>query len=401
MAAATASGTVEPIRVLHVLRAPLGGLFRHVCDLGGGQQGAGLEVGVILGEEPRDPVSLARLDELRKHCALGVHVEPMSRLPGLGDAFNLARITGRIRKLRPHVIHGHGAKGGAYARLLPRLAGGVRVYTPHGGALHFSRTSPQGALFLAMERLMRYRTDGIIFESDFSLRTFIDKVGEPKGPSIVIHNGVTEAEFEPVRAQVGECADFVFIGELRRLKGVGTLIEAASKADTPLFIRIVGSGPDRAAFEEMARAASGHIRVEFAGVMPARQAFALGRVVVMPSHHESLPYVALEAAAAGMPLIATRVGGIPEIFGADANLLVPPADADALAAALVRALGDADGMWRLAERLRNRVQSEFSVSRMVEGAVGFYRQLLDQAPVPHAAGAANGLPGKFHEGVPL
>ena len=67
--------------------------------------------------------------------------------------------------MAPDVIHGHGAKGGAYARLLPRVTSRVVLYTPHGGALHYSWRSPAGALFLGLERLLMARTDGILFES--------------------------------------------------------------------------------------------------------------------------------------------------------------------------------------------------------------------------------------------
>ena len=389
----------EPLRVLHVLRAPLGGLFRHVFDLAEGQAAAGLAVGVIMGEEPRDPIAMARAQELAARCSLGTHVVPMRRMPGLGDGLNLLRLAACTRGLRPDIIHGHGAKGGAYVRLLPGFVGGMRVYTPHGGALHFDPRTIQGMAFFAAERLMRRWTDGFIFESDFGLRMFTAKIGEPSAPSIVIRNGVREEEFAPVE-RAADAADFVFVGELRMLKGVGTLIEAVSSIRTPVRICIVGSGSDRAVFEDMARKAPAHVRIEFKGAMPAREAFALGRVVVLPSHHESLPYVALEAAAAGMPLIATRVGGIPEIFGPDAGRLVSPGVAHALAAALVGAISDREDMARLAERLRVRVHSGFSVTGMVGGVIEFYRGLREPALIRQPADTAQLPIARMREGLP-
>ncbi|MDR3498718.1 MAG: glycosyltransferase [Parvibaculum sp.] len=389
----------QPLRILHVLRAPVGGLFRHVCDLATGQRLAGHKVAVVCGEVPGDPVSQARLRDLAAQCELGVHVIPMNRMPGFGDLLNMARMTARARAIRADVIHGHGAKGGFYARMLPRFAGGVRVYTPHGGTLHFGRGTAQGVAFFGIERLMRARTDGFIFESDFGLRTFIDKIGEPEAASTVIHNGVGDEEFAAVETE-RDAADFVFVGELRKLKGVGTLIDAASLAGRRMHLRIVGAGAERATFEEMAGHAPSDVRIEFMGAMPARKAFALGRAVVMPSHHESLPYIALEAIAAGRPLIATRVGGMAEIFGADADALIAPGDPAALADALCRMIdcrGDVAGQ---TARLKARVRAEFSTWRMVDGVGGFYRALLDKKASRAAHAGPRGAVARFHEGVP-
>lgn len=367
---------MQPMRILHVLRAPLGGLFRHVCDLAEGQRKAGHKVGVICGDVPGDPVSTVRLRELARHCELGIHVIPMNRMPGVADAANMLRMMSRARLVGADVIHGHGAKGGAYARLLPRFAGGVRVYTPHGGALHFDRRSMQGFAFLTAERMLRQRTDGFIFESDFGLRTFIEKIGEPERTSTVIHNGVTEPEFVPVTPD-DDAADFVFVGELRELKGIGTLIDAATLAGEKMHLRIVGSGEQRAFFEAIASHAPPLVRIEFMGPMPARRAFALGRIAVVPSYHESLPYIVLEAAAAGLPVIATRVGGMAEIFGPDASALLTPRDIGGLADRLRHAIHHPDEMAALAERLRSRVRAEFSSQQMVDGVLGFYRTLID------------------------
>lgn len=370
-----ASGSSEGVRkVVHVMRLPMGGLFRHVRDLVAGQQEAGIAVGIICAEAPDDRAAAA-LAKLRSQCGLGLHVVPMSRLPGIGDVANIREVSRLLRWLKPDIVHGHGAKGGMLARLAGGAPDAIRVYTPHGGSLHYGAASLEGIVYLGAERLMRQRTDGLIFESEFSRNAYRAKVGKPAAPTVVIHNGLSEAEFEQVPL-AEDAADFLFIGELRMLKGVSTLIEAASLASAPVHIRIVGAGPDRAAFEGMAAAAGAHVRIEFMGAMPAREAFPLARTVVMPSWNESLPYVALEAAAAGKPLIATKVGGVPEIFGSLSARLVPPGDAPALTAAMTRALAAHSDVAADAAALRTRVREFFSVSRMVESVGGFYAHLI-------------------------
>lgn len=382
-------------RVLHIMRLPMGGLFRHVRDLVMGQQEAGIAAGIVCAEPPDDGISAKRLADIERFCGLGLHVLPMSRLPGLGDIANIREVGALARRLKPSILHGHGAKGGLLARLVPAPQDTIRVYTPHGGSLHYDGASLEGFIYLGAERLMRSRTDGLIFESAFSRDAYLAKVGQPKGESAVIHNGVSEPEFDPVQPYP-IAADFLFIGELRMLKGVSTLIEAASAMTRPVHIRIAGAGPDRAHFEELARNAGAHVRVEFLGAMPAREAFRLARTVVMPSWNESFPYVVLEAAAAGMPLIATRVGGIPEIFGPDADRLLPPADATALAAAMTSALSDPNAMAADAARLRIRIRKHFTAAQMVERIDEFYSRLAGRgrmgAEIKRIAGVGSSKP---------
>ncbi|WP_421860721.1 glycosyltransferase [Parvibaculum sp.] len=107
-------------RAVHVLRLPMGGLFRHVRDLVAGQQEAGIAVGVICAEPP-DERAAAALAKLAPQCGLGLHVVRMSRLPGLGDIVNIREVSRLLQWLKPDIVHGHGAKGG----MLARLAGGA------------------------------------------------------------------------------------------------------------------------------------------------------------------------------------------------------------------------------------------------------------------------------------
>src|SRR5262249_2273397 len=162
------------------------------------------------------------------------------------------------------------AKGGAYARLAKH--GAIRVYTPHGGSLHYQWHSPVGFLYLAAERLLMRRTDLLLFESAYGGDTFRAKIGAPTGIVRVVHNGVTPPEVESVEPNAA-AADLLFIGELRMLKGIDVLIDAMALVERdwqPVTAAIVGDGPDRAALETRTTKLGLNDRVRFAGAMPAR-----------------------------------------------------------------------------------------------------------------------------------
>jgi glycosyltransferase involved in cell wall biosynthesis len=314
------------------------------------------------------------LQRLVPAAALGIHRAPMSRHLGLSD-YNAVRLVERLaRKKAADILHGHGAKGGAYARLA--RGGALRVYTPHGGSLHYAAASPLGLLYLNLERVLLRRTDLFLFESEFSLGAFRDKIGAPRALARVVHNGVRPDELAAI-APDPDAADVVFVGELRRLKGVDVLIEALSRLLAQERIEsaiLFGDGPDASAYraEVERRGLSSHI--QFGGVKPAREAFRRGRVLAVASRAESLPYVVLEAAAAAVPVVATRVGGMAEIFGPDAAALISPEDPAALAEAILQAL---EGHAALrTKRLQARVASQFNVAAMTEGVLAAYREVM-------------------------
>jgi glycosyltransferase involved in cell wall biosynthesis len=116
-------------------------------------------------------------------------------------------------------------------------------------------------------------------------------------------------------------------------------------------------------------------RVELAGVQPARDMFARGRCVLVPSRAESLPYIVMEAAAAGKPIIATDVGGIGEIFGPTADRLITPDNVDALRQAMASFLADPEATASETDMRRTFVESQFSLSRMVDRIEALYRDL--------------------------
>lgn len=367
------------LTILHVLRAPVGGLFRHVCDVARGQASRGHKVGVIADAQSGGARAAAALAELAPVLALGLTRVAMPRDLGAGDITAVRHVAQRAAATGAQVVHGHGAKGGAYARLAP-THGAIRVYTPHGGSLHYRWGTPAGAVYLTAERTLKRRTDLFLFESQYGRETFEAKVGPPGTHALVrvVHNGVAAAEFEPV-TPAPDATDIVFVGELRMLKGVDVLIDAIAqltRSGRHVTATIVGDGSDRGRFEAAVAANNLGASVRFTGAKPARAAFALGRVLVLPSRAESLPYVLLEAGAAGLPVITSNVGGIPEIVGPSYGALVPPGDPAALAAAIAATLDDRDGRRATALRLKSRLQASFSVDAMTDAVIEAYGAAL-------------------------
>jgi glycosyltransferase involved in cell wall biosynthesis len=371
-----------PLRIVHCFRAPVGGVFRHVRDLVEAQHGAGHAVGLICDSSTGGAFEQGLLDSIRPFLTLGLRRFPMRRNIAPSDIAATLRMMREVRSLHPDILHAHGAKGGAYARIIGTLlrASGVRVariYSPHGGSLHYDAKSRSGRAYFAAERLMERMTDAFVFVSQFEADTYAAKVGKPRKPATVVRNGLRPEEFEPVPPGT-EARDFLFIGELRDLKGPDVFIAALARLGGATAF-VVGAGDGKPRYEAMVKELGLGGTVTFRDRMPARQAFALARTIVVPSRAESMPYIVLEAIAAGMPIVATRVGGIPEIFGASSGRLVAPGDSDALAAAMAE-MRAAPGVARAqAARLRDEVRPQFSVEAMAAAILRVYRQVL--APV--------------------
>lgn len=361
------------MRVLQVFRTPVGGLFRHVRDLARGLTALDHEVGIVCDSTTGGPAAEKALADLAPFCRLGIHRLPIGRTPGLADVEAASAIVRIAATVRPQILHGHGAKGGVYARLAGARLKIPSLYTPHGGSLHYAWSSPRGALFLAAEKLMLRRGSGLLFVCDYERRVFQEKIGLGGLPFRVVHNGLWREEFSaaPLAPDV---RDLIFLGELRHLKGVSDLLEALSVLSgwRPVSATLVGDGPDRQEFEAQAQRLGLADRVRFTGALPARQAMGLGRVMVMPSRAESLPYVILETVAAGKPLIATDVGGIPEILPAEA--LVPPSDPKALAEAIRRSLVHGDEQLSRARAFADEARIRFSAEAMCAKIAEFYRE---------------------------
>ncbi|MBW8636530.1 glycosyltransferase family 4 protein [Hoeflea sp. WL0058] len=374
------NGADRPLRIIHCFRSPVGGIFRHVRDLARHHSAAGHEVGIVCDSITGGAHEDALFDTILPMLKLGVTRLPMRRAITPIDLFTLYRYGQVIGDLQPNILHGHGAKGGALARVIGsrlRAQGSrvARLYSPHGGSLHYSPKTLHGRTFFAIERMLERRTDQLIFVSRYELEAYSEKVGPPQAQWHVVHNGVSEEEFEPVVPD-DDAADFLFIGMMRKLKGPDRFIDAFGMAERvlgrPLRAKMVGDGESSDAYRQTIIQRGYGARIAMSPAMPARNAFRKGRIVVVPSRAESMPYIVLEAIAAGRPVIASRVGGIPEVLGPDSPALVPTESIDLLATAMAEGVKKPDRLAALMPETEE-FRTQFSSAAMADRILNIYQ----------------------------
>jgi glycosyltransferase involved in cell wall biosynthesis len=372
----------KPLRIVHCFRSPLGGIFRHVRDLAREHSAAGHQVGIVCDSLTGSKFEDDLFDTIRPYLALGLTRTPIKRAIGPSDMAAFLSAYKEIKSLRPDILHGHGAKGGVLARTIGSLLRVQRyrvsrLYSPHGGSLHFDEATFSGSLVFGIERLLGHATDAITFVCDYEQQTYERKVGKPKTLTRRIYNGIDGREFAPVDL-VDAPADFLYIGMLRDLKGPDLFIDAFMKAEEiigrRLSAHIVGDGPDRDKYAATLAGRQLTDRVTMHSAKPARVAFSLARTIVVPSRAESMPYIVIEALAAGKAIIASRVGGIPEVLGSQSPALITPEDTGGFARLMADAANDPDWGRNFLPQ-PDALKQVFSSQAMASSLLQLYREL--------------------------
>jgi glycosyltransferase involved in cell wall biosynthesis len=299
---------------------------------------------------------------------------PMSLVPSPGDFACIGKTRKLARELKVDVLHGHGAKGGLYARMAAKSATIGAVYTPHGGSVHYNWSSPFGMIYLATETWLRRSTAGLAFVCDYEREIYDRKIGISGVPMNVVHNGLWQDEFKPI-ATAPNASDILFVGEMVSRKGVDLLLRSIAqlKPEQRLTAAMVGDGPELEVYKALAIELGIADQLTFHGRLGIAQSLPLGKLFVLPSRHESFPYVILEVIAAGRTAIAANVGGLNEVL--PAQMLYAPDSVPALVEKLKDALKNSKTYNATAEKLRAHAPSKFSAESMVQSITTFYSKL--------------------------
>jgi glycosyltransferase involved in cell wall biosynthesis len=393
------------MRIAYVLSTSGGGTGAHVATLAAGCVSRGMTVRVFgpagtgrrFFPEYGGGVAGARGDlvsesgELVPGGDLGrqsfVPVEIADRPRPVGDLAAVLRLRGLLRRWSPDVVHAHGLRAGALAALalaVPSLARarprrGALIVTVHNAPLTGGMS---GAIYRALEWIVCRRADAVTWVSGDLAARLLRRGGRYGGRALVPAPTTatpTWAEIAKARDDLGadERPVVLAVGRLAPQKGFRVLLAAASRwqdrVPKPLVV-IAGEGPLAAELVEQARSAG--VAARFLGQradVPALLAAA--DVIAVPSGWEGQPLLVQETLRAGRPLVATRVGGIPELTGEDGAILVPPQDPAALAAAVLSVLDDPGRGEKLSAAARQRATALPSVSDAINAVEGLYLRL--------------------------
>ena len=354
-----------------------GGVERFIVTLAAGLRYLGIEVLVVLFYD--GPLAAA----LREQRIAVVTLDGVGKY----DPRTVAQLRGLLREHRINVLHVHGYRASIVGCLAARPLGIKIVKTEHGQVEPFAgwrAVLSHGRLIAntLLERLAnRCSLDAQVFVStDIQQRLRL-----PAGiPQRVIYNGIEPASLRTDagpgrRSKPDTTFDVGIVGRIDKVKGHEVLLRAiACLRHLPrLRVHVFGTGPLEAHCRRLAAEAQLSDVVLFHGFDPAvYERMASLDLLVMPSLHEGLPYVLLEAMSLRVPIVAARVGGLREALDDGSGMLVPPGDPYALATAIERLYGDRNLRARLAARAHETVRRRFAARDMVRAYGDLYRQLL-------------------------
>jgi glycosyltransferase involved in cell wall biosynthesis len=400
----------EPIRVLRVIaRLNMGGPALHVAYLSAGLRDRGYETTLVAGNVSPGEQSMSYVAEAQDvPVTLIPHLHrEISPVRDLLATFRLARI---IREQRPHILHTHTAKAGAVGRVAAVLAGRARppivVHTFHGHVLrgYFGRF--RTAIFRGLERLLAHVADTLIAVSPEVRDDLVAMRVAPASKFTVIRLGIEldervaaaqEARERTRRVMSIPDERFVvgWIGRMTGVKRAGDVLRSFKllrDRGIDACLCMVGDGPEREQVEQLAS----ELGIVRDCLFPGYQEdvgpfFAAFDVFLLPSGNEGTPVTAIESLASGCPVVATRVGGVPDVVrdGED-GFLVELGDLDALAARLAELAADPELRARMGAAGRARVLPRYAVERLIDDVDGLYRRLLEQKSVLPVSAASAG-----------
>lgn len=379
-----------------IARLNVGGPAYHVSLLSGRLDHDRYETVLVHGHTGPGEASfadLAREEGCRTEVveALGPQINPVADLTAL---LGLIRIT---RRYRPAIVHTHTAKAGALGRLAARFAVRPRplvVHTYHGHVLEGYFGPRVSRAYRLLERRLARWSDRLLAVSEATVDDLVRLGVAPREAFQVVPLGLDLARFDDLPADAGTTfrdrlgvgPDEVlvsFVGRLVAIKRVDRLLRAfAGLGDLGprVHLAIVGDGELRGELERLVAELGLGETVSFVGFLTdVTGVAAAADIAVLSSDNEGTPVSLIEAAAAGVPAVATAVGGVPDVVTPQTGILAPPGDEAALAAGIARLVHDPALRAQMGERARAHVRRRFAVERLLDDIDVLYQELVGEA----------------------
>jgi glycosyltransferase involved in cell wall biosynthesis len=362
----------------------LGGAHTHVLDLATAFIARGHQVTVLLGGEGE--VTRELENRSIPFRSLRYLARPIHPLKDLLAIFELWRA---LVEISPDIVAAHTAKAGLVARCAAALARIPVVFTPHGWAITDRISARQGRLFRTIERLAGRLSARLINVCEYE-RTLAREFHIAEDAKLaMVHNGIPDIPAEFLAHPQCQPAKLITVARFESPKDYSTLLLALSMLkDHQWTIDLVGDGPLQPEIRRMAQALGLEHRLRFLGARSdVAGLLAQAHIFVLSTRSEALPYAVLEAMRAGLPVVASNVGGISEaVVDGQTGLVAPPKDATALASHLERLITGPELRTDMGCAARTRVLELFTLDKMLEKTIDIYSDVIAQYQTRPALG---------------
>ncbi|WP_019556948.1 glycosyltransferase [Thiomicrorhabdus arctica] len=360
--------TKNKLKVLHVVGDPAGGIRKHIHDIFGGLQGE-FDLYYVTSQFG-DKIFYNELPALMKLLSGYLPLNIVKR-PAVTDVFNIFKIMKFIIKNKIDIIHGHGAKGGMYARIAGKLLGCKVVYTPHGGIVHDMFSPLESFIYRGVEKILCKFTDLIIFESKYTQKAFDKRICCKKVKQVTNYNGITPPNLKAKEFHFDNTLKFGVFGMLREEKGPHLAYQVIKELLDEQFnveLHFFGEGEMKDTLIENIHQdnLSGSIIIH--GEVDNVNEKMLGmNFIVIPSLFESFGYVAVEAMFLGKPVISSNVGGLVDVLGVDRGFIFEAGEIVSMKTTILAAINSSESdIQQRINKAHAHVTHCFTLQRMCE-----------------------------------
>ncbi|OWA36251.1 hypothetical protein B9G55_10420 [Saccharibacillus sp. O16] len=375
------------MKIMQIVGDPVGGIRKHVHSILLNAPAHGVEQLYVFSNTNCDKQFVKEITQISTKLNGKVFSLRIEKKPHSSDLFNICRLIHIARKEKVDIIHGHGAKGGLYARVVSLFCKAKSLYTPHGGSAHNMFSPIKEKLYTLVEKSLYSVTDLYVFESIYTSKALFEKIGKDKGDKFIInYNGVpTPAPALLVEPKASKSTTNIGVfamlrqqkGQVNAILALEHLLKLNPLANVKLFI--FGQGEDSEMLEQVVHDLNLQPYVEFCGEVAFPEQFmAEMDIVLIPSLFESFGYVAIEAFSLSKSVIASRVGGLVEVVDEEVGFLVNIQDYSEVARTILYCIEHPEVLGSKGQAAKRKYEQLFTEQKMVDNLYDIYRSALEK-----------------------
>jgi glycosyltransferase involved in cell wall biosynthesis len=352
----------------------IGGASVHLLDLAQGVQAAGHDVILMVGG---DGIFVSLAKDRGLHVISLRHL--IRRINIFQDLRGFFEIRNALQNLKPDIVHLHSSKAGILGRLAARRFSIPVVFTAHGWAFTEGVSVTRRFLYRAIEQRLAHYASKIITVSDYDRRLALSSNIGDSQLVVTIHNGIPDSVTTASKCLSGGVINIIMVARFDAQKNHRILLDALARIKHHLWnLNLVGDGPLLFGLKQYALDIGLEGRVNFLGACnDVALKLSCADIFCLMSNWEGLPLTILEAMRAGLPVIASDVGGVAEaVDEGETGFLIARDDVDSLVSAITKLLTSADLRYEMGQRGLKKFENEFAFDSMLNKTISVYSEII-------------------------